>query len=121
VSWLLGGTSIRKANGINEGNSTQVAQNRTLGGNVNRDYFGNNKNIFTLSYQDVNYTDWATINTIYQAFLTDKTARGFQITDTNYNGAASTSRNCHVDLLTRDFKKAGNSFLSDFTLILTEQ
>jgi len=121
MSWILGGTTIRKANAINEGNSTQMAQNRTLGGNINRDYFGNNKNIFTLTYENVNYTDWATINTIYQAFLNDKTARSFQITDTNYNGAATTARSCHVDLLTRDFKIPGSSFLSDFVLILTEQ
>lgn len=120
MSWLLNGSAIRKPNSANEGNSTQVAQNRTLGGNINRDYFGNNKNIMTLSYQNINYSDWSTINTLYQTYLTNKTAQSFQITDTNYNGAFTTSRNCHIDLLTRDFKVAGSTYLSDFTLILTE-
>lgn len=120
MSWILDGSSIRKPNGMNETNNTQMAENKTLGGNVNRDYFGNNKNVFTLSYQNVNYADWLVINNIYQSFLTLKTAKTWQITDTNYNGAAATSRNVHVDLLTRDFKVAGSTYLSDFTLILTE-
>lgn len=121
MSWLLNSTSIRKPNSMNESNSTQVAQNRTLGGNINRDYFGNNKNVFTLVYNNVNATDWAVINTIYQAFLLDGTARSFQITDINYNGAATTSRNCHLDLLTRDYNIPGSTFLTDFVLVLTEQ
>lgn len=104
-----------------EDNLTQYAQNKTLGGNVNRDYFGSNKRIFTLNYENVNYTDWSTINTIYQAYLSDKTARSFQITDTNYNGAASTARSCHIDLLSRDFSIPGSTYLSNFSLILTEQ
>lgn len=121
MSFLLNSTTIRKPNSMNESNSTQVAQNRTLGGNVNRDFFGSNKRVMTLNYENVNYSDWSTINTIYQAYLTDKTAKNFQITDTNYNGAFTTARACHIDLLTRDFKVPGTSFLTDFVLILTEQ
>lgn len=120
MSWLLGGSAIRKPNSMNETNSTQVAQNRTLGGNVNRDYFGSNKNVMTLGFQSVNYSDWSTINAIYQAYLSDKTARSFQITDINYNGAFTTARSCHIDLLTRDFTIPGSTYLSNFTLILTE-
>lgn len=121
MSFVLDGTTIRKPTNMTEDNSTQVAENRTLGGNVNRDYFGNNKNIFTLHYDNVNYTDWSAINTIYQSFLTTKTAKTFIINDSGYNGAAVTTRNCHVDLLTRDFKIPGSTYLSDFVLILTEQ
>lgn len=121
MSFLLGGSPIRKPNSMQEDNSTQVAQNRTLGGNINRDYFGSNKRVFTLNYDNVNYSDWLTISNIYQAFLSDKTARSFQITDTNYNGAASSALNCHVDLLTRGFTIPGSTYLSSFVLILTEQ
>jgi hypothetical protein len=120
MSFLLNGSVIRKPNSMNESNSTQVAQNRTLGGNINRDYFGNNKRVFTLSYQNVNYTDWSTVNTLYQTYLTNKTTQNFQITDTNYNGAATAALACHIDLLTRDFKIPGSTYLTDFVLILTE-
>lgn len=120
MSWLLSGTSIRKPNSMSEENSTQVAQNRTLGGSINRDYFGSNKNVFTLTYQNVNYSDWLTIRTIYLSYLSLKTAKTWQITDTNYNGAASSSLNVHVDMLTRDFNVPGSTYLSDFVLILTE-
>jgi hypothetical protein len=120
MSYILSGTTIRKPNSTNESNSTQYAENRTLSGNVNRDYFGSNKNVLTLQYNNVNYSDWSTINTIYQSYLTTKTAKTFQITDTNYNGAFSTSKNVHVDLLTRDFKIPGSTYLSDFVLVLKE-
>lgn len=120
MAFVLGGTTIRKPNSMTEDNSTQVAQQRTLSGNVSRDYFGSNKNVFTLKYEHVNYSDWSTINGLYQSYLTNKTTKSFQITDSNYNGAGSTSRNVHIDLLSRDFNSGGTSFLSDFTLILTE-
>lgn len=120
MSFILGGTTIRKPNSMTEENNTQVAENRTLSGNVNRDYFGSNKRIFTLKYQNVNYTDWSTINTLYQSYLSTEATKTWQITDTNYNGAASSSLNVHLDLLTRDFNVAGSTYLSDFTLILTE-
>lgn len=120
MSFLLNGSAIRKPNSMTETNSTMMAQNRTLGGNVNRDYFGSNKKIFTLKFSNVNYSDWATINNLYQTYLTNKTTQTWQVTDTNYNGGASTARNVHIDLLTRDFNVAGSTYLSDFTLILTE-
>jgi hypothetical protein len=38
MAYLLSGTTIRNPKSIEESNSTQVAQVRTLNGNVNRDF-----------------------------------------------------------------------------------
>jgi len=71
---ILGGTTIRKP--YQPMNPTVPKLPRTAPRrNVNRDYFGNDKNILTLQYNNVNYTDRAAINTLYQSYLTTKTTR----------------------------------------------
>lgn len=98
-------------------NNTQVAQNRTLDGSINRDYFGDNKRVWFLSYDNVNTTDQATIQAIYDAYLATSTAVDFEITETNYTVAPTT---VHIDLVERSFGVKGEDYLSDFTLVLSE-
>lgn len=117
MSFMLSGTSIRRPSSIDESNSTQVAQNRTLAGTVTRDYFGSNKRVWKLEYQNTNPTDYTTIKNIYDAYLSTQSAITWQITETNYTIAQT---NVHVDLLMRSFSVRGSSYISDFTLILTE-
>ena len=117
MDYILNGTTIRAPYEFQETNSTQVAQNRTLAGTVTRDYFGSNKRIWVLKYETTKKSDFDTINTIYQAYLTNATAVSFQVTETNYTVS---STNVHVDLLQRDFSIRGSDYLSSFTLTLTE-
>lgn len=117
MAYLLNSTSIRPPRQIKESNSTQVAQNRTLSGAITRDYFGNNKRVWVLDYRNVSKTDFDTINTIYQSYLSTGTTKSWQVTETNYT---ISSTNVHVDLLQRDFSVLGTDYISDFSLILTE-
>jgi hypothetical protein len=117
MSYLLSSTSIRSPLSIDESNSTQVAQNRTLAGTVTRDYFGSNKRVWTLEYRNTKKADYDTINTIYTAYLASGTAVTWSSTETNYT-ISSTS--VHVDLQVRKFSMSGSDYISDFTLILTE-
>lgn len=117
MSYILASTTIRRPNGMTEDNSTQVTENRTLSGAVKRDYFGSNKRRWTLDYKNAAKSDYDTINTIYQSYLSTGNPQTFQITEANYTIG---STNVHVDLLSRGFGTKGSSYLSDFTLILTE-
>lgn len=117
MAFLLDGTSIRNPYEISESNSTQVAQNRTLSGSITRDYFGSNKRVWILSYRITKKTDYDTINTIYQSYLSTGTAKTWEITETNYTVSQTT---VHVDIRQRDFTVRGSDYISDFDLILTE-
>lgn len=117
MSFTLAGSAIRRPNNMSEGNSTQYAANRTLSGSNTRDYFGSNKRVWTLSYENINATDFATILAIYQAFLANETAVSWAVTETNYT---VTSTTVLVDLVERGFTVPGSSYLSNFDLILTE-
>lgn len=117
MSYTLASTEIKPPDNMQERNSTQVAQQRTMSGAVGRDYFGSNKRIWTLNYKNCKKTAYDTINTIYQAYLTSGTAVAWVSTETNYAISATT---VHVDLLTRGFDVQGEDYISDFTLTLTE-
>jgi hypothetical protein len=117
VSYLLSSTTIKAPNALEEGNSTQYAQQRTLKGTVNRDYFGSNKRIWTLDYGNTKKVDFDTINTIYQAYLNSGTAVSWQVTEANYTVSSTT---VHIELIRRKFSQAGSDYISDFSLILTE-
>lgn len=117
MGYLLNGSTIRSPSTFDESNSTQVAQNRTLAGNITRDYFGSNKRVWTLNYENVNITDYTTINNLYQTYLSTGTTQTWQITETNYTVS---STKVHLDLLQRSFGIKGSDYLSNFTLILTE-
>lgn len=117
MSYILDSTEIRPPHQFSESNSTQVAQNRTLDGSINRDYFGSNKRVWTLAYQNTNKTDYDTIRAIYDSYLSTGNAKTWQVTETNYTVSLT---NVHVDLLERGFSIRGESYISDFDLILTE-
>lgn len=117
MSFILNGVTIRGPYSIEESNSTQMAQQRTLSGAVSRDYFGSNKRIWTLEYRNTNPTAYSTINGIYTNYLSTGTAVTWSSTETNYTIASTT---VHIDLQVRDFSIRGSSYISDFTLILTE-
>lgn len=117
MSYLLSGSTIRPPSAFDESNSVQMAQNRVLSGAIGRDYFGSKKRVWTLSYENVNVTDYNTIKALYDAYLSTGAALTWQVTETNYT-VSQTS--VHVDLLERSFKIKGTDYLSDFDLILTE-
>lgn len=117
MSYILSGTTLRSPSELKEANNTQVAQKRTLDGSVNRDYFGNNKRVWYLSYDNVNSTDYATIKAIHDAYLASSTAVAWEVTETNYTISATT---VHIDLVERSFGVKGSDYLSDFTLVLSE-
>lgn len=117
MPYILNATTLRAPNRIEETNSTQVAQIRTLQGTIGRDYFGSNKRIWKLDYKNVNATDYATIKAIYDSYLSTASAKSWSITEANYAVSATT---VHVDLQQRSFSIKGSDYLSDFTLILTE-
>lgn len=117
MTYILNGSNLRSPGSIDESNSTQVAQQRTLSGSVNRDYFGSNKRVWTLEYRNTKKADYDTINTIYTAYLASGSAVTWSSTETNYS---ISSTNVHVDLQIRKFTMSGADYISDFTLILTE-
>lgn len=117
MSFILDGTVIKNPNEIQENNSTQVAQVRTLSGTIARDYFGSNKRAWELKYTNAKKTDYDTIKTIYDSYLATNTAKSWQSTETNY---PITSTTVHVDLQSKSFGVLGTDYLADFTLILTE-
>lgn len=117
MSYILSATTIRSPMAISEANSTQVAQQRTLSGAVNRDYFGSNKRVWTLQYRNTKKADYDTINTIYTAYLSSGTAVSWSSTETNYSIASTT---VHIDLLQRGLSTPGTDYISDFDLVLTE-
>lgn len=117
MAYLLAGTTIRAPHEIEESNSTQFAQQRTLAGSVGRDYFGSNKRSWTLTYENVKATDFATIDAIYDAYLSTGTAQTWQVTESNYTVSQT---NVHIDLQVRNFTMSGTGYISNFTLVLTE-
>lgn len=117
MPFLLSGAQIKGPGQIDEDNSTQTAQQRTLSGSINRDQFGSNKRVWALSYENVNPTDFTTIKNIYTTYLSTGAVVTWQITEANYTVA---STNVHVDIQSRRFKVRGSSYISDFTLVLTE-
>lgn len=117
MSYILNGTTIRAPHDFNEQNSTQVAEQRTLSGAINRDYFGSNKRVWSLNYENCNVTDFNSIKTLYTNYLANGSAVAWQVTETNYLIPLT---NVHIDLHERDFSISGLDYLSNFTLILTE-
>lgn len=117
MGYILASQTIRSPMSFSEDNSTQVAQNRTLGGSITRDFFGSNKRVWTLEFQNAQPSEYSTIYGIYASYLSSGTAQTWQVTETNYTISQT---NVHVDLLHRGFSIHGSSYLSDFTLILTE-
>lgn len=117
MSYVLNGSSIKRPASMNESNSTQYAANRVLSGANTRDYFGSNKRIWTLNYENLNITDYQTIQSIYLAYLASGVALPWLVSESNYSVSQT---NVMIDLQSRDFSIKGSSYLSNCVLILTE-
>lgn len=117
MSYLLNSTTIKAPNSMSVENSSQYAQQRTLQGDISRDYFGDNKRVWTLEYTNKQKTDFDTINNIYQTYLSTGTAVTWEVTETNYTVSQTT---VHINLDERGFSVGGSDYISDFVLILTE-
>lgn len=115
--YLLDATEIRSPYEFYETNNKQMAQNRTLDGAVNRDFFGSNKRVWVLDYRNTNVTDFNVIKAKYDAYQANGATMTWQVTDTNYSVSSTM---VHVDLVERSFSIRGTSYISDFTLTLTE-
>lgn len=115
--YILNAVEIRRPTSINEANSTQMATNRTLDGTITRQHFGSNKRVWKLAYRNVKKTEYDTIKTIYDAYLSTDSLKTWEITETNYD---VNSTLVHVDLLERGFSVKGTDYISDFDLTLTE-
>ena len=117
MAYILDGTEIRAPHEIGEANNTMVAQNRTLDGQINRDYFGSNKRTWVLSYNNVLPVEYSVIKTKHTTYLSSNTPVSFEVTEANYTVAATT---VHINLDERGFRVRGEDYISDFRLILTE-
>jgi hypothetical protein len=118
MAFTLNGTAIKAPQTISETvDNIQYAQQRTLSGSVNRDYFGNNKRVWKLSYTNIQKTYYDVIKSIYDTYTASGTAVTWVSTETNY---AISSTNVHVNIDTRGFSVGGEDYISSFTLILTE-
>ena len=67
--YTLNGTQIKNPQSITETvDNIQYAQQRTLSGSINRDYFGSNKRIWKLTYQNIPKASYDTIKAAYDAY-----------------------------------------------------
>lgn len=114
--YTLNSIQIRRPSGISEGNSTMSVQIKTLDGQVNRDYFGSNKRVWSLSYNNITTTDYNVIKTIYDNFVDTEVPVPWVLNDANYNYSATV----HIDIEDREFVVRGLTYLTNFNLILTE-
>lgn len=117
MAYRLDATTIKAPQRMSEENSTQMAQQRTLDGSVNRDYFGTNKRVWIAHYRNVQKADYDTIKGKYDTHLSTGNALTWEVTETNYT-ISQTS--VHVDLQIRRFRVGGKNYISDFDLILVE-
>ena len=117
MSYLLDSQTLRAPQSFSEANNTQSTENRTLDGSISRDYFGANKRVWVLDYQNTNKTAYDTIKAIYDSYLSTGSTKSWQVTETNYTVSATM---VHLDLAERGFSIRGTDYLSDFTLTLTE-
>lgn len=117
MPYILNGTTIKAPTKLDTSNNTQVAQKRVLSGGISRDYFGSNKRVWKLTYQNVQKTYFDVLNTLYTNYLSTATAVTWQVTETNYTVASTT---VHIDIPDRSFSTGGEDYLSDFIVILTE-
>jgi len=117
MSYLLDSTEIKRPVQMRERNSTQMAVSRTLDGTVRRDYFGANKRVWQLDYKNTNPDAYNVIKAIYDSYLSTGSTKPFAITESAYSVSET---QVHVDLVDRGFSVRGETYLSDFSLVLTE-
>ena len=116
MGYSLNSTTIRRPNEMVEERIDQYVEHRMLDNSVTRDYMGDHKRRWKLSYKDVPVSDFNTINSEYTSYIANGSPVTFACTDTNY----SVSGSVHVSLEERGFSVNGDSYLCSFDLILTE-
>lgn len=117
MAYILDGSTIRSPMNIEEQIIDQYAQQKTLSGRVGRDYFGTTKRIWIFDYANTKPSDYTIIKAIVDSYKSTASAKTFQSTETNYTIA---STNVHLDLMRRAFSVRGDSYISDFSLVMTE-
>lgn len=95
--------------------TSQFAENKTLDGSVNRDYFGDDKNVWELHYDLINNDDYSTILSIYDDYINVGT-RYFETT----GEAITIGTLVHVQVNQRSFNVGGSQYLAGFVLTLIE-
>ncbi len=117
MSYIIDGVTIRNPMNISEGNSTQMAQVRTLKGRIGRDYFGDNKRSWTFDYKNVTPAEQLVIKNLYYSYLNTGAVKTFESTEAAYIVSPTL---CHLDLAQRKFSVGGTTYISDFSLTLLE-
>lgn len=115
MSYLIAGVEIKRPNSMRWTTSSQFAQNRGLDGTISRDYMGDDKNIWELSYTNVPDNHYQNIVAVYQDYKTN----GVRYFETP-GETITTGTLVHLSLDTRDFSEGGTDYLANFTLTLTE-
>jgi hypothetical protein len=117
MAYILAGVTIRNPHEMAESNSTQMAVQRALNGTVARDYFGNNKRVWKLTFKNAKPSEYTALYTIYTTYLATNITQTWQVTEANY---PISQTNVHIDMPDRGFSVQGDTYLSDFELTLTE-
>ena len=118
MAFTLDGQAIKAPQAIQEKvDNIQYAQQRTLAGSIGRDYFGSNKRVWKLSYDNIQKTYYDTIKAIYDTYTATGTAVTWESTETNYTIA---STNVHINIDDRGFSVGGEDYISSFAITLTE-
>lgn len=117
MPYYLATQLIKAPRRLTETNNTQYAEQKTLEGGVGRDYFGSNKRIWTLEYNNTKKDDYFTIKAIYNTYLDTGDAIEWEITEDNY---FINETLVHIDLVEREFSVGGSNYISDFVVTLTE-
>lgn len=117
IAYILNGITIPMPHHISEENGTQYVQHRVIEGDINRDFFGNNKRVWTLQYRNSKKTNYDVIKSIYDHYLTSGQFATWEIQGDNYSVSET---NVHIELPERHFSTAGRSYISDYELTLLE-
>lgn len=114
VAYVLGGISIQPPHRFSEANDTLYAENRVLEGDINRDFFGENKRVWDLEYENLNPEDSAIIKALYYDYLDSGETKTWEVTGDNY---FITETSVHIDLPDRTIHPA---YITSFVIRLTE-
>lgn len=116
--FILDGTQLKRPTKLSESDTDQYAQVRTLANTIGRDYFGAlGKRVWTLDYVTTTPSDYAVAKAIRDSFRSTATPKTWQVTEANYTVASVLVL---IDLVQRKFSVGGTTYLSDYSLILTE-
>lgn len=117
MPYVLDGSIIRSPHNISENTVDQYAQQKALNGTVSRDYFGSTKRVWAFDYMNTKPGDYTTIKSIVDSYKSTALAKTFESTESGYTIAET---EVHLDLTQREFSVGGETYISDFTLVLTE-